>query len=149
MKACYCRRNGAVLLRSSQPAPGLFSWRNSEDEKLLLAFATAAAASREEVPPLLILDARSYTAAWANRAKGSSARLRFGLEEGWLLKAAASSRPSTTKSARSSSWASPTFTPFAIRLLNCGHSWAPRPNPTTPLPGSSLSKVHSDCHQQT
>ena len=81
-------RTGALLLRSAQPTPGLFSWRNSDDEGLLTAFAAAAAlqpgkanpdvsipaeldsAVAAQAKPLLVIDARSYAAAWANRAKG-------------------------------------------------------------------------------
>lgn len=87
------KEKGTVLLRSSQPRVGLFSWRNTCDEKLieqvLLATAkqpgTAVAHTANghvangsvddshllaTVKSMLILDARSYTAAWANRAKG-------------------------------------------------------------------------------
>uniref|UniRef100_A0A914XA33 Lateral signaling target protein 2 homolog n=1 Tax=Plectus sambesii TaxID=2011161 RepID=A0A914XA33_9BILA len=88
-----CREKGTVLLRSSQPRVGLFSWRNTSDEKfiehVLLATAKQPSAAATHaanghvsngsvddshllatVKSMLILDARSYTAAWANRAKG-------------------------------------------------------------------------------
>ena len=35
--------NGAVIARSSQPLVGVLSWRNSEDEKLLLAISQSCA----------------------------------------------------------------------------------------------------------
>ncbi|XP_065055480.1 myotubularin-related protein 3-like isoform X2 [Rhopilema esculentum] len=72
-------KNGAVLARASQPEVGLFGWRCSEDEKLLSSVARSALLnSWTHVPiepgktmkPLLVIDARSYTAAFANRAKG-------------------------------------------------------------------------------
>jgi myotubularin-related protein 3/4 len=105
------REKGTVLLRSSQPRVGLFSWRNTSDEKLIehVLLATAKQPGTPVTAPanghvanggvddshrtcfrqtflfqpvillftvlstvksMLILDARSYTAAWANRAKG-------------------------------------------------------------------------------
>eukprot|EP00794_Sanderia_malayensis_P013824 gene13826-15269_t len=74
-------QNGAVLARCSQPEVGLLGWRCNEDEKLLSSIARSALLnSWAHVPlatetdnamkPLLIIDARSYTAAFANRAKG-------------------------------------------------------------------------------
>ena len=43
---CSCRHhNGCVLLRSSQPKVGWFSWRNAADEKLLLQVSLASSAS--------------------------------------------------------------------------------------------------------
>ncbi|KAL5016282.1 hypothetical protein ScPMuIL_005871 [Solemya velum] len=96
------QRNGAVLVRCSQPELGWLGWRNAEDESLLQAIPTACslnggtssksssnqedssssetssqtgdATSSENGPVntkrLLIIDCRSYGAAFANRAKG-------------------------------------------------------------------------------
>ncbi|KFD55530.1 hypothetical protein M513_03582, partial [Trichuris suis] len=82
------KTNGAVLVRSSQPEPGFFGWRSLADENFLQSIikavseqpnSTGGSATEAEngitsddgkSKPLLILDARSYTAAWANRAKG-------------------------------------------------------------------------------
>ncbi|KAL7078190.1 hypothetical protein ACQ4LE_002056 [Meloidogyne hapla] len=62
------KRNGAVLLRSSQPSIGFFGLTNEKDishyERI------RAAISPDSNKKFLIVDARSYTAAWANRAKG-------------------------------------------------------------------------------
>lgn len=95
-------RNGAVLVRSSQPEMGFFGWRNTDDENLLSAIPQACALNpgvknkhtpREdssgsdlssddssvvengmdgltEPKKMLIIDCRSYGAAFANRAKG-------------------------------------------------------------------------------
>ena len=91
--------NGAVIARCSQPKVGWFSWRSQEDEGLLQALGAVCASSettgstaetREKLragpvdqsdvssardheelgQQVLIVDARSYTAAFANRAKG-------------------------------------------------------------------------------
>ena len=35
------QRNGAVLVRCSQPEIGFFNWRNTEDENLMKAFSGA------------------------------------------------------------------------------------------------------------
>jgi myotubularin-related protein 3/4 len=88
------RTHGSVLMRSAQPAVGLafFGWRSEADERILqtaVACMTHSCAkvnkpcadsngveqssteqSNGTMPPLLILDARSYTSAWANKAKG-------------------------------------------------------------------------------
>ncbi|XP_013412124.1 myotubularin-related protein 4 [Lingula anatina] len=92
------RQNGAVIARCSQPEVGWLGWRNSQDEQLLLAIAKACVVDSEkkkggesvldeaetlngstspsdgsdqcEARKLLIVDARSYGAAFANRAKG-------------------------------------------------------------------------------
>lgn len=84
--------NGAVIARSSQPEVGWLGWRSSEDEDLLKALSDACSYDRGEstmIDPLLnysdtpettvtspvnkkvlIVDARSYTTAVANRARG-------------------------------------------------------------------------------
>ncbi|XP_064647718.1 myotubularin-related protein 3-like [Lineus longissimus] len=90
------KKSGAVIARCSQPEVGWLGWRRTEDENFLQAIATAcalnpgvdtcqAAESFNNVPnghvengapsepqpkKLLIVDARSYAAAVANRAKG-------------------------------------------------------------------------------
>uniref|UniRef100_A0A0K0DJ93 Phosphatidylinositol-3-phosphatase n=1 Tax=Angiostrongylus cantonensis TaxID=6313 RepID=A0A0K0DJ93_ANGCA len=58
-----CRETRAVLLRSSQPRLSIFGWRNNADEKF---FELVLVLGKD----MLIMDARSYAAAWANRAKG-------------------------------------------------------------------------------
>ncbi|CAI4232472.1 unnamed protein product [Auanema sp. JU1783] len=61
----------AILLRSSQPRAGILSWRNNKDEKYLkLISEYMAAYHKENAPRTIIMDARSYAAAFANRAKG-------------------------------------------------------------------------------
>ncbi|XP_014219004.1 myotubularin-related protein 3 [Copidosoma floridanum] len=82
--------NGAVIARSSQPEVGWLGWRSSEDEDLLKALADACSYDRGDstgvdspdfdaedeparAPPpkkVLIIDARSYATAVANRARG-------------------------------------------------------------------------------
>jgi len=83
--------NGAVIARCSQPEVGWLGWRSQEDERLLQAIGEACASKQLDngienghLPNghiangmvsstdkrVLILDARSYTAAVANRAKG-------------------------------------------------------------------------------
>ncbi|CAD5120875.1 DgyrCDS9423 [Dimorphilus gyrociliatus] len=84
------KKNGAVILRSSQPQVGLLGWRCEEDENLLSAVCRACAqynfddenedeCSKRRQPnkdtngnmqKMLILDLRSYASAIANRAKG-------------------------------------------------------------------------------
>ncbi|CAB3256888.1 unnamed protein product [Arctia plantaginis] len=71
------RGNGAVIARSSQPEVGWLGWRNTDDERLLAAFVSACNADRGMQPPtnnkqlkLVIVDARSYTSAVTNRARG-------------------------------------------------------------------------------
>ncbi|PIO67045.1 hypothetical protein TELCIR_11220 [Teladorsagia circumcincta] len=59
----------AVLLRSSQPGLSIFGWRNNADEKffeLVHKYLDTYSPGKD----MLIMDARSYAAAWANRAKG-------------------------------------------------------------------------------
>uniref|UniRef100_A0A8D0GAC6 Myotubularin phosphatase domain-containing protein n=1 Tax=Sphenodon punctatus TaxID=8508 RepID=A0A8D0GAC6_SPHPU len=84
-------RNGAVIARCSQPEISWWGWRNADDEYLVTSIAKACALNPGSDCPLiadssltacssmetaavpqklLILDARSYTAAVANRAKG-------------------------------------------------------------------------------
>ncbi|KAI1729196.1 myotubularin-like phosphatase domain-containing protein [Ditylenchus destructor] len=70
-----CKKNGAVLLRSSQPTIGFFGMANEHDVKLYekIRTSTATTCNNEQAissGKFLIMDARSYTAAWANRAKG-------------------------------------------------------------------------------
>ncbi|KYN28958.1 Myotubularin-related protein 3 [Trachymyrmex cornetzi] len=82
--------NGAVIARSSQPEVGWLGWRSSEDEVLLKALADACSYDKGEstivdspitysdtgddassaAKKVLIVDARSYTTAVANRARG-------------------------------------------------------------------------------
>ncbi|KAJ9581268.1 hypothetical protein L9F63_023540 [Diploptera punctata] len=87
--------NGAVIARCSQPEVGWLGWRSSEDEDLLKAIADACAYDRgrstmmdhgngntptrettetdidsNNSKKVLIMDARSYTTAVANRARG-------------------------------------------------------------------------------
>ncbi|CAF1377912.1 unnamed protein product [Rotaria sordida] len=69
--------NGAVIARTSQPEVGWLFWRSKEDEKMIQAIINACHPTATDSLPreagsnrLLILDARSYTAAIANRAKG-------------------------------------------------------------------------------
>ncbi|XP_069700991.1 phosphatidylinositol-3,5-bisphosphate 3-phosphatase MTMR3 isoform X2 [Periplaneta americana] len=88
--------NGAVIARCSQPEVGWLGWRSSEDEDLLKAIADACAYDRgrctmmdrgntgtptreatendtdssNSSKKVLIMDARSYTTAVANRARG-------------------------------------------------------------------------------
>lgn len=92
------RSNGSVIARCSQPEVGLFFWREPEDEALLGAISDACAidtgpimdtcsvhdgsdesssvgdgeiVARYNVKKrLLIIDARSYTIAYANRTRG-------------------------------------------------------------------------------
>lgn len=80
------KSNGAVIVRSSQPELGWFGWRCEEDEHLLSAIAQAASLDNHaqnhnmtlsvtdmaaaNTSQFLLLDARSYPAAVANRAKG-------------------------------------------------------------------------------
>ncbi|XP_071094279.1 phosphatidylinositol-3,5-bisphosphate 3-phosphatase MTMR3-like isoform X1 [Haliotis cracherodii] len=84
------QRNGAVLVRCSQPELGWLGWRNTEDEVLLGAIPKACALNpgtdvkkttsdggtdaevQTAVTPkkMLLIDCRSYGAAFANRAKG-------------------------------------------------------------------------------
>ncbi|XP_066601319.1 myotubularin-related protein 3 [Prorops nasuta] len=84
--------NGAVIARSSQPEVGWLGWRSSQDEDLLKALSDACSYDRGEstivdestntsnvcnptittdtTKKVLIVDARSYTTAVANRARG-------------------------------------------------------------------------------
>ncbi|XP_076232140.1 phosphatidylinositol-3,5-bisphosphate 3-phosphatase MTMR4 isoform X2 [Calliopsis andreniformis] len=84
--------NGAVIARSSQPEVGWLGWRSKEDEGLLKALSDACSYDKGEVTimdssivysdagedngmanstkKVLIVDARSYTTAVANRARG-------------------------------------------------------------------------------
>ncbi|TKS83612.1 Myotubularin-related protein 4 [Collichthys lucidus] len=78
------QRNGVVIARCSQPEISWWGWRNTDDEYLVTSIAKACQMGTKDssltggsgcedntVPQkLLILDARSYTAAVANRAKG-------------------------------------------------------------------------------
>uniref|UniRef100_A0A1I7XB52 Phosphatidylinositol-3-phosphatase n=1 Tax=Heterorhabditis bacteriophora TaxID=37862 RepID=A0A1I7XB52_HETBA len=68
-----CKETRAVLLRSSQPRASFFGWRNDADEKifkLVHKYLDAYKSGKGEGKLLVVLDARSYTSAWANRAKG-------------------------------------------------------------------------------
>ncbi|CAF4886516.1 unnamed protein product [Pieris macdunnoughi] len=67
------RKTGAVIARSSQPEVGWFGWRSGDDEGLLAAFVGACDADRttpKKPRRLLIVDARSFTSAVTNRARG-------------------------------------------------------------------------------
>lgn len=87
------QRNGSVIARCSQPEVGWLGWRNSNDESLIKAIAMSCGANggglqrdidghtsngvdgsageeTNQIPKVLIVDARSYPAAVANRAKG-------------------------------------------------------------------------------
>ncbi|KAI1893543.1 hypothetical protein AGOR_G00124810 [Albula goreensis] len=90
------QKNGAVIARCSQPEISWWGWRNAEDEYLVTSLTKACLLDTGAHPPhsppcndsdsslpscptphastapqkLLILDARSYPAAVANRAKG-------------------------------------------------------------------------------
>uniref|UniRef100_F1KTD4 phosphatidylinositol-3,5-bisphosphate 3-phosphatase n=1 Tax=Ascaris suum TaxID=6253 RepID=F1KTD4_ASCSU len=64
-----CKEKETVLLRSSQPRVGLFSYRYPQDERILECVRNALPEGQSS-STLLIIDARSYTAAFANRAKG-------------------------------------------------------------------------------
>lgn len=91
------QRNGAVLVRCSQPESGFFNWRNTEDENLMKAFSEACeqnpgksqknpnisedtsgsesgSQSEEDLDGsdkrVMIVDCRSYRASMANRLKG-------------------------------------------------------------------------------
>lgn len=65
------QKNGCVIARSSQPEVGWFGWRSKEDEKMITEITSASFAPVTfSSKKILILDARSYTAAVANRAKG-------------------------------------------------------------------------------
>ncbi|XP_050407864.2 myotubularin-related protein 3 [Patella vulgata] len=87
------QKNGAVIVRCSQPELGWLGWRNTEDENLLSAIPLACSQdpgtenkpeSGQTTPDqngevavpivsqkkMLLIDCRSYGAAFANRAKG-------------------------------------------------------------------------------
>ena len=80
LSSLFRHRNGAVIARASQPEVGWLFWRSKEDEKMIQAIIDAcasSAANTTDTKPseltanrLLILDARTYAAAIANRAKG-------------------------------------------------------------------------------
>ena len=65
------KKNGCTISRSSQPEVGWLGWRSTHDENLIASIVSSCYnpvtfSSKK----LLILDARSYAAAVANRAKG-------------------------------------------------------------------------------
>lgn len=66
------KKNGCIISRSSQPEVGWLGWRNNQDENLLQSFVTSCSTDDNNSfnKKLLVLDARSYAAAVANRAKG-------------------------------------------------------------------------------
>lgn len=65
-------KNGCIIARSSQPYVGWLCWRNEFDENLLNSLCTSCTSQAISFSSnkLLVLDARSYAAAVANRAKG-------------------------------------------------------------------------------
>lgn len=65
-------KNGCIIARSSQPEVGWLGWRSDQDEILLNALVTSCISSSISFTSkkLLVIDARSYAAAVANRAKG-------------------------------------------------------------------------------
>ncbi|KAE9551168.1 hypothetical protein FO519_005613 [Halicephalobus sp. NKZ332] len=66
-----CKPSGAVLLRSAQPTISWLGAANEDDLRYIdTIYNSVPSSSGERKQKLLILDARSYTAAWANRAKG-------------------------------------------------------------------------------
>lgn len=68
------QKNGCVIARSSQPEVGWFGWRSSADETMLDLLVKSSLNQHPAITfsskKLLIVDARSYAAAVANRAKG-------------------------------------------------------------------------------
>ncbi|KAF0765430.1 myotubularin-related protein 3 isoform X1 [Aphis craccivora] len=62
--------NGAILARCSQPEVGWLGWRSSEDEDLLKAIAESCQNKSKKPKKLVVIDARSYPSAVANRARG-------------------------------------------------------------------------------
>ncbi|CAL2037101.1 unnamed protein product [Caenorhabditis brenneri] len=64
-----CQKTRAVLLRSSQPQVGILAWRNSTDEKIIEEAVKASRIEGEEKKQFIIMDARGYTSAFANRAR--------------------------------------------------------------------------------
>ncbi|KAF1761484.1 hypothetical protein GCK72_009740 [Caenorhabditis remanei] len=64
-----CKKTRAVLIRSSQPQVGILSWRNYTDEKLVEEIVKATRVEGEERKQFIIMDARGYTSAFANRAR--------------------------------------------------------------------------------
>ncbi|KAK9880690.1 hypothetical protein WA026_011925 [Henosepilachna vigintioctopunctata] len=62
-------KNGAIIARCSQPEVGWFGWRGEEDEKLIQLISKNIDDTKQE-KKVLILDARSYAIAVANRARG-------------------------------------------------------------------------------
>lgn len=64
-----CRKTGGVLMRCAQPSIGFFGNPNDEDVKMYNNIVRSVV-TKDKKPKILIVDARSYTAAWANKAKG-------------------------------------------------------------------------------
>uniref|UniRef100_A0A1I7T965 phosphatidylinositol-3,5-bisphosphate 3-phosphatase n=1 Tax=Caenorhabditis tropicalis TaxID=1561998 RepID=A0A1I7T965_9PELO len=64
-----CRKTRAVLMRSSQPQVGILSWRNVTDEKIIEEAVKSSRIEGEEKKQFIIMDARGYTSAFANRAR--------------------------------------------------------------------------------
>lgn len=64
-------KNGCFIVRSSQPTVGWFGWfRSEDDENLVQSYVSNTMPPDSVESKMLIIDARSYTAAMANRAKG-------------------------------------------------------------------------------
>lgn len=72
------KENGMIIARCSQPEVGWLGWRSQEDEDLLKGLTEAcfsrnsnsSSSKRHSKGKLLVMDARSYTSAVANRARG-------------------------------------------------------------------------------
>ncbi|ULU01379.1 hypothetical protein L3Y34_001609 [Caenorhabditis briggsae] len=64
-----CRKTRAVLLRSSQPQVGILSWRNTTDERIIEEVVRTSRIEGEERKQFIIMDARGYASAFANRAR--------------------------------------------------------------------------------
>ncbi|XP_050521870.1 myotubularin-related protein 3 [Daktulosphaira vitifoliae] len=64
------KSNGAILARCSQPEVGWLGWRSSDDEELLKAIAESCQHNTKKTKVLVVIDARSYPSAVANRARG-------------------------------------------------------------------------------
>ncbi|CAB3402048.1 unnamed protein product [Caenorhabditis bovis] len=64
-----CKSTRAVLMRSAQPQVGFLSWRNYMDEKIVATLTIIECLEGKEKKQFVIMDARTYAAAFANRAR--------------------------------------------------------------------------------